>query len=502
MKQKVSFIEKSQNSLFGIVLILMFMSNVSFSQPPCSPPIVFNAGSDVIIACGASAQLGEIPTPDYSLTSTCVQPGMWQSGSLTQGGGIYLNDVVTTGGAVNINNTNTLVDVGNIDPMGPSAWMTIWFSDFSSQYVEACAGSTFYLNINAISLYNNTSYYCRVWVDWNNDGDFGAAEIVYSSPPMNTHPNISILNIAIPVPAGLPYGAYRMRIRFKDNAPFVASDGACTFHNSQGVEAPYGGYTGSQTGDYYFSDEIEDYSVHVNCGNSYVYSWSPANSLDDPSISNPVATPSDTTTYTVTITDLVNNCVTIEEVTVALDPPCILLPVELASFEVVCDESITIFSWSTASELNSDYFQLEKSMDGVLFSAIGEVDASGNSNNLINYKYELRESTGAYYRLNMVDVDGTSEYSDLVWAKCFSNGVSVFPTIVESSFYLSVYGQIELPIHLEIVDNMGRIVQREFFTSIEGEKLIYLSNTKPGMFIVQVYDDNGSLLEREKILVL
>ena len=317
-----------QNHLFGVLLFMfVILSNESKSQTVCNPPIPFNPGIDATISCGGSTQIGETPSasnPDYTLAPTCKHTARFQNNSLTQGGGIYINDVTTTGGNVNINNTGTLVDAGHIDPMGPNAWSTIWLSDFSTaHFVETCSGNTFNLNINARSLYNNRPYFCRVWIDWDNSGTFTPAEIAYTSPAINTHPNINITNVAITVPAGQPYGAFRMRIRFKDNAPFVAADGACTYTNPQGIVAPYGGYTGNQTGSYTFSDEIEDYSVHVNCGNAtggndLTYSWSPPDGLNDTTIPNPTATPTETTTYTVTITDTINNCITTEQVTVTV----------------------------------------------------------------------------------------------------------------------------------------------------------------------------------------
>ncbi|MCO5260294.1 MAG: PKD domain-containing protein [Crocinitomicaceae bacterium] len=295
-----------------------------------TPAPTVNAGSDANIPCGGSANIGEeittTPTnPDYTLTApACTHPGRYMSGSLTQGGGIYNNGVTTTGGTVNINNTNTLVDVGHIDPLGPNAWSTLWYSDFTNQFVEVCAGQTFYININAISLYNNPPYQCRIWIDWNNDGAFDASEVVYTSPLLTSSP-INLTNVPIQVPAGQAYGGFRMRIRFKDNSPFVASDNSCTYGNPNGTVAPYGGYTGSGSGYNYMSDEIEEYSVHVNCGNGnpsgggdLSFGWSPPEGLDDTTIPNPTATPTQTTTYTVTVTDNATGCTATDQVTITV----------------------------------------------------------------------------------------------------------------------------------------------------------------------------------------
>lgn len=311
--------------IFGALFIpsITLITTNTTLHAQCPPTA--NAGNNVTIPCGGSANLGgppSNPTPNYTLAPTCMHTARWQSNSLTQGGGIYINTVTTTGGTTNINNPNTLVDVGHVDPMGPDAWSTIWLSDYTSQYVEVCVGNTFNLNITAKSLYNNKPYFCKVWVDWNNNGTYeNATEVVYTSPAINTHPNIILTNIPITVPAGQPYGAFRMRIRFKDNAPFVASDGGCTYTNPVGIEAPYAGYT-SGTGSYTFSDEIEDYSVRVNCGGSssgtLTYSWSPPDGLSSTTVPDPTATPTQTTTYTVTVTDTQNGCSGTAQVTVTV----------------------------------------------------------------------------------------------------------------------------------------------------------------------------------------
>lgn len=266
------------------------------------------------------------PPPDTEMATPCTHPGRFMNGSLTQGGGVYTNSVTSSGGITNINNPNNLVDVDNIDPMGPDAWATLWYSDFTeNHYVEACSGDIFYLNVQGKSLYSNPPYQCRIWVDWNNNGDFSESEIVYTSPLHTGGTNITFSNIPIQVPAGQPHGNYRMRIRWKDNSPFVDSDNACTYGNPNGTVAPYGGYNGSSSGYNYMSDEIEEYRVTISCGNDsgggdITYQWEPADSVDDPTSPAATATPTETTTYTVTVTDTENDCVGTYQVTVVVEP--------------------------------------------------------------------------------------------------------------------------------------------------------------------------------------
>ena len=303
-----------------VVLMLLFLSNEVTAQVLCDPPIPVSAGTDVTIPCGGNAVIGQVPPPSEE---TPVAPSCTTPGQLTQGGGVYIHNVSTTGGinGNDISNLGTLV--GGIDPMGPNAWQSVWYSNYTAHLVESTPGGTFYLTVSGRSLYSNPPYSFRIWIDWNNDGVFDntpGGELVHTTALTTINP-VAFNNIPVNVPPGQQPGVFRMRIRAKDNSPFVPSDNACTYNNAQGIIAPHAGYTGNQTGTYWFSSEVEDYSVKIsgpNTGGSYTYSWTPPENLDNPSIPDPTATPPSTTTYTVTVTDTENNCISTGQITVTV----------------------------------------------------------------------------------------------------------------------------------------------------------------------------------------
>ncbi|MGB0883005.1 MAG: hypothetical protein ACPGSO_08615, partial [Vicingaceae bacterium] len=97
--------------------------------------------------------------------------------------------------------------------------------------------------------------------------------------------------------------------------------------------------------------------------------------------------------------------------------PC-ALPVEMLTFKgVQQDDKTNLISWQTSSEINNDYFILERGEqeDGKIYwEELEKVDGGGNSHELINYSYidlSPNHTTPSYYRLNQVDFDGTSKYS-------------------------------------------------------------------------------------------
>lgn len=92
-----------------------------------------------------------------------------------------------------------------------------------------------------------------------------------------------------------------------------------------------------------------------------------------------------------------------------------VLPVSLIFFKAETDRNNISLAWATASELNFDYFSIEKSMDGFSFLEIGRVQGQGTTDIRHDYSYvDAFPSVGKlYYRLKTVDFDGYEEYFDI-----------------------------------------------------------------------------------------
>lgn len=97
---------------------------------------------------------------------------------------------------------------------------------------------------------------------------------------------------------------------------------------------------------------------------------------------------------------------------------CTPLSVELWYFKgEITENNYNLLKWSTISELNNDYFILEKSTDMIIWENIAKVDGSGNSNEIIYYEYLDQNIIGnsiSFYRLKQVDYNGNYEYSNIL----------------------------------------------------------------------------------------
>ena len=86
------------------------------------------------------------------------------------------------------------------------------------------------------------------------------------------------------------------------------------------------------------------------------------------------------------------------------------LPVELGKFEGILYPMFNLINWTTESENNSSYFDLESSIDGENWKFVTTKNAAGNSNEKINYSYiDNNLSEIVYYRLQQFDIDGKYE---------------------------------------------------------------------------------------------
>jgi hypothetical protein len=146
--------------------------------------------------------------------------------------------------------------------------------------------------------------------------------------------------------------------------------------------------------------------------------------------------------------------------------PTWVVPVELSQFTVQLVKNNGLLKWVTQSEKNTNVFEIERSIDATKFNKIGEVKGFGNSNAVKNYTFTdkfLEGNQVYYYRLKIVDLDGSSTYSEikslyLTNEKKFS--ATIFPNPNDGVFSVILKGSIDtkLPINVSIIDLQGKSI--------------------------------------------
>ncbi len=139
------------------------------------------------------------------------------------------------------------------------------------------------------------------------------------------------------------------------------------------------------------------------------------------------------------------------------------LPVELTAFQVSCEEDQIQIQWSTASELNSSHFEVEKSNDLINWNLISETAAAGNSN--INMDYQTsdieRSSDVIYYRLKQVDLNGESKVYGPISTLCEieSNSMKVYPNPTQGEYQVEInWTETSTNAQLQLLDLTGKVI--------------------------------------------
>lgn len=93
-----------------------------------------------------------------------------------------------------------------------------------------------------------------------------------------------------------------------------------------------------------------------------------------------------------------------------------VLPITLTSFDAILEDGNVKIDWITQSEINNDYFTIERSLDGVNYEEIATVKGAGNSSSLNNYTIVDEQPIEGvnYYRLKQTDFNGNYEYFNAV----------------------------------------------------------------------------------------
>ncbi|MFY7900753.1 MAG: choice-of-anchor V domain-containing protein [Chitinophagaceae bacterium] len=147
----------------------------------------------------------------------------------------------------------------------------------------------------------------------------------------------------------------------------------------------------------------------------------------------------------------------------------IALPIELKSFQANVIKEQVQLQWQTSSEINADYFVVEKSTDGQVFTALSNVKAAGNSTTNQSYSYVDNQvayfNRTIFYRLKQVDKDGSFKYSKTVIATIQSSHNVVvnkmFPTITKpgATMYADVTSKTNTTIRITLTNSLGKTLQ-------------------------------------------
>lgn len=186
---------------------------------------------------------------------------------------------------------------------------------------------------------------------------------------------------------------------------------------------------------------------------------------------------------------------------------CSLLPIELTNFYATVKYKSVEINWETISELNSNYIDVERSSDGIEFESLTQLQSSKNSNQLKQYSYtdENPYPHINYYRLKLVDMDGSVKFSKIIDVelnveKIIINNIKPNPT--KDVIYYDVHTSKKTEVFIELINFTGLKVYQESKYTEEGKSTwnLNLENLSQGVYILKTSTANNDLKSFTKII--
>ncbi|GAB5539966.1 MAG: hypothetical protein Salg2KO_20690 [Salibacteraceae bacterium] len=174
-----------------------------------------------------------------------------------------------------------------------------------------------------------------------------------------------------------------------------------------------------------------------------------------------------------------------------------ILPIELVSFTGNVTDNRVVLNWTTATELNNDYFLIESSIDGVHWDHEAVVYGAGHSTERINYSLEIENTMNHYFRLSQTDYNGETEYFNPIFLSVNhrESGVKISPNPTKGEFSISA---AELS-RVSIVNSSGLILIDERFEGEGPEIGMNVSDIPSGLYYVQAFSETGQM-QVEKLI--
>ncbi len=172
-----------------------------------------------------------------------------------------------------------------------------------------------------------------------------------------------------------------------------------------------------------------------------------------------------------------------------------LLPVKLLKFDAQnIDCKVNMLNWVTATEVNSEFFEIERSEDGKNFELIGKVEAAHNSTTNRSYQFKDNNTKSAFYRLKMVNIDKSFEYSEIIFLNSCSLEIGTLsPNPATTEMNLELKAEYPREVTVSIFNALGQLVlslPKQQLNNGQNNILINVNELPNSTYFLKVDADN------------
>ena len=181
-----------------------------------------------------------------------------------------------------------------------------------------------------------------------------------------------------------------------------------------------------------------------------------------------------------------------------------VLAVSLSNFNATKQNNTAVLNWTTESENNNAYFEIERSDNATSYLPVAKVAGAGNTSSTTRYTFtDITPLTSAvtYYRLKEVSTDGSFKYSVVVTIRRdnnLKNTLTILNNPVAGNLNFRVNANAAGFMQLKIINNSGQVVYRQKNSVVKGDNIFYIIaagfvNYANGIYNLQVIINDESL---------
>ena len=199
-------------------------------------------------------------------------------------------------------------------------------------------------------------------------------------------------------------------------------------------------------------------------------------------------------------------------VSLALDDICLiepasgLLPIIMTPLKGTYSNGVSRLTWSTLQESNTSHFDIERSNDGVNYTAIGKVYAKGFSDRSTEYSFnDVKVNAGTnYYRLRAVDKDADFKNSNIVALDVKIKGTNVtgiYPNPFVDKVNIAISSEASGQAVIRLFDNTGKVIASQQNAISKGANNVTINNLAGlarGIYMVKV--EIGDVIVTQKLI--
>lgn len=178
------------------------------------------------------------------------------------------------------------------------------------------------------------------------------------------------------------------------------------------------------------------------------------------------------------------------------------LPIKILGFNGNVSGETVHLSWSTTTEINNDYFTIERSIDAEQWNISGTIKGAGSSNTIQEYRFTDSPDIAPgiqtiYYRLKQTDFDGNYEYFGPIAVSLSANSswdFTLHSAVSDENLFGNLSVDEEKNIQMTILDMNGRVLKQESFYANEGANFVLtdVHQLNKGMYFLRISDNKNT----------